>query len=307
MKPATERAVRPATEQAAMTATDTLSGKGHRDENFPVASHLISPRHRGPILAFYRFVRAADDVADHAELGADEKLSMLDGLGAALTGAGPTDPVAEPLRMALSERGLAPRHALDILDAFRLDARKTRYANWSDLMAYCALSAMPVGRFVLDVHGEDRSTWEASDALCAALQVVNHLQDCAQDYRDLDRVYLTADALARHGAGISDLAAPRASPALLATIRDLAGQTRALLATSSVFPLIIADRRLALEVAVIQGLAETLTAKLATRDPLSQRVHASKPEAAAIAALSVAKALLRRATGSRPRVATTVS
>lgn len=289
------------------TATDTLSGKGHRDENFPVASHLVSPRHRGPILAFYRFVRAADDVADHADLAPDQKLAMLDGLGAALTGAGPPDRQAEPLRLALAERGLSPRHALDILDAFRLDARKTRYANWSDLMDYCALSAMPVGRFVLDVHGEDRSTWEASDALCAALQVINHLQDCAEDYRNLDRVYLTADALARHGADVSDLGAARASPALLATIRDLAGRTRALLAASSVFPLVIADRRLALEVAVIQGLAERLTAKLETRDPLSERVHASKPEAAGIAALSVAKAILRRMAGGRARVAKAAS
>lgn len=287
------------------TATDTLSGKGHRDENFPVASRLISPRHRGPILAFYRFVRAADDVADHADLTPDAKLAMLDGLAAALTGSGPPDPVAEPLRLALAERDLAARHALDILDAFRLDARKTRYANWSDLMAYCGLSAMPVGRFVLDVHGEDRSTWGASDALCAALQVINHLQDCAQDYRDLDRVYLTADALARHGADVSDLGAARASPALLATIRDLAEQTRGLLATSSVFPLVIANRRLALEVAVIQGLAERLTARLETRDPLSERVHASKAEAAGIAAVSVAKAVLRRTTGSRPRLAKT--
>ena len=67
-------------------------------------------------------------------------------------------------------------------------------------MSYCALSAMPVGRFVLDVHGESPSTWAASDAICAALQVINHLQDCGADYRDLDRVYLPLDILASHGA-----------------------------------------------------------------------------------------------------------
>ena len=65
------------------------------------------------------------------------------------------------------------------IKAFRLDARKDRYANWSELMDYCALSAAPVGRFVLDVHGEDPSIWPASDALCSALQIINHLQDCA--------------------------------------------------------------------------------------------------------------------------------
>jgi squalene synthase HpnC len=277
------------------TATEAKSGKGHKDENFPVASRLISPRHRGPILAFYRFVRAADDIADHPTLSADEKLRMLDALEAALTGTGPTDPEAEPLRLALAERSLSPRHAQDLLDAFRLDARKTRYADWRELMDYCALSAMPVGRFVLDVHGEDRSTWAASDPLCAALQVINHVQDCAKDYRSIDRVYLPADTLTRHGARIEELAAPKASPALLAVIRELNDGCADLLRQSAIFPGIIADRRLALEVAVIQSLAESLVRKLRTRDPLSERVHATKLEALAAAGSGILNALIRRA------------
>ena len=80
---------------------------------------------------------------------------MLDGLDAALTGRGPADPEAEPLKAAIAERGLPPKHALDLLDAFRMDATKLRYADWHELMHYCSLSAMPVGRCVLDVHGED--------------------------------------------------------------------------------------------------------------------------------------------------------
>jgi squalene synthase HpnC len=275
-------------------AADFRSGKGERDENFPVASHLIAPRHRGPILAFYNFVRTADDVADHPTLTPDEKIAMLDELGAALTGAGPADAAAEPLRLALAERGLAPRHALDLLDAFRLDARKSRYADWPDLMGYCALSAMPVGRFVLDVHGEDRATWPASDALCAALQVINHLQDCGNDFRDLDRVYLPEDSLSAHGARIEDLGRPAASPALLATIRDLADRTAALLAESAGFPSLIRDRRLRLEVAVIQSLAEALNAKLGRLDPLRERVHASKPEAAVLAIRGILRGLTTR-------------
>ena len=154
-------------------ATETLSGKSHRDENFPVASWLMSARHRAPILAFYRFVRGADDVADHATLSADRKLALLDGLGDALCGRAPPDPLAEPLRLALRERGLGPQHALDLLDAFRLDVRKNRYADWGELIDYCRLSAMPVGRFVLDVHGEDKALWPASDSVCAALQVLS--------------------------------------------------------------------------------------------------------------------------------------
>jgi hydroxysqualene synthase len=276
------------------TATAALSGKGHRDENFPVASHLISPRHRGPILAFYRFVRAADDVADHPRLSPDEKLRTLNVLEAAVTGRGPADPEAEPLRLALTERGLSAKHATDLLDAFRMDARKTRYADWHDLIGYCALSAMPVGRYVLDVHGEDRATWQASDALCAALQVINHCQDCGEDYRDLDRVYLPDDVLARHGASVAELGAERATPGLLAAIREVNEGSADLLRQSAVFSGLIADTRLALEVAVIQSLAESLVGKLRSRDPLSERVHATKPEAAALALAGIVRGLLSR-------------
>lgn len=282
-----------------LTATAAKSGKGHEDENFPVASRLIAPRHRGPILAFYRFVRAADDVADHATLSPDQKLRLLDGLDAALTGVGPPDPEAEPLKRALAEHGLTARHARDILEAFRMDARVARYADWPALMHYCSLSAMPVGRFVLDVHGESEGTWPASDALCAALQVINHLQDCGKDFAELDRVYLTADALGRHGATPDDLRASRASPALIATIRELNEGAAGLLRDSARFPGLVRDRRLGLEVAVIQSLAESLVAKLARRDPLSERVHATKPEAALAAAKGVLSGLVRRAFAPR--------
>lgn len=280
------------------SATNAKSGKGHNDENFPVASRLIHPRHRGPILAYYRFVRAADDVADHPTLRSDEKLRLLDGLEHALTGRGPPDPEAEPLRLALADRGMPATHALDILEAFRMDSRASRYRDWADLMHYCSLSAMPVGRFVLDVHGEDRSTWSASDPLCAALQVINHLQDCGKDARELDRVYLPDDALARHGADVADLRGARATPALLAVIRDLAERSAGLLRDSAVFPGRVHDPRLGLEVAVIQSLAEALVGKLRQRDPLSERVHTSKAEALAFAGRGVIRGLWRRRPGT---------
>ena len=152
--------------------------KTHRGENFPVASMLIAPKHRAAILAYYRFARGADDVADSPSLSPDAKLAGLDLFEATLTGQCDTIEAALPLRAALALRKLSPRHALDLLRAFRMDAVKHRYANWSELMDYCAYSAAPVGRFVLDVHGESESTWPASDALCTALQIINHLQDC---------------------------------------------------------------------------------------------------------------------------------
>src|SRR5438477_10249576 len=154
-----------------------------------------------------------------------------------------------------------------------MDVTKLRYRDWDDLMNYCTYSAMPVGRFVLDVHGEDRSIWPANDALCAALQIINHLQDCGADYRNLDRVYVPLDALATAGATVEDLGKPAATSGLRECLRHLANRTGELLDRSAAFSPGIRDYRLAMEVAVIQALARRLVATLGIRDPLSERVH----------------------------------
>jgi hydroxysqualene synthase len=275
-------------------AEELRSGKGSHDENFPVASCLVSPRHRGIILAFYEFVRVADDIADHPTLGEADKLAHLDRLEASLTGTGASEPQGVALRTALAERSLDPTHAQDLLTAFRLDVTKRRYRDWDDLVGYCRYSAMPVGRFVLDVHGESHATWPANDALCTALQIINHLQDCAADYRNLDRVYVPQDALTAAGIGVEALGEARASPALRACLGALAARTAGLLADSRRFSAQIADSRLALEVAVIQALAERLTVVLESRDPLSERVHLGKASVAAMGLIGITKGLLGR-------------
>lgn len=268
-------------------ASGLRSGKGHRDENFPVASFLIHPRYRGAILAFYNFVRTADDIADHATLPPDEKLRLLDRLEAGLSGTDTDDAVAVRLRAVLAERGLSPKHAQDLIAAFKLDVTKLRYRDWDDLISYCALSAMPVGRFVCDVHGESRSVWPANDALCAALQIINHLQDCKDDYRNLDRVYIPQDALAASGASVEEIGAERASPPLLDCLHRLAERTERLLSESDGFAAAIVDTRLGLEVAVINTLAHRLTHILKVRDPLSERVHLSGPAVAGVTLLGM--------------------
>lgn len=289
-----------------ITPADARSGKGHRDENFPVASRLIHPRHRAPILAFYEFVRTADDIADHASLAPQDKLALMARLEAALLGESDDDPVGVALRAQLAARRLSPRHAQDLLTAFRMDVSKLRYRDWDDLIGYCTYSAMPVGRFVLDVHGESRALWPANDALCAALQIINHLQDCGKDYRSLDRVYLPLDVLAETGASVEELGATTASAALLGAIRELARRTGELLRASRPFAAGIEDPRLALEVAVIQTFAERLVALLARRDPLSQRVHLGKAGVAGFGLLGVLWGVTRRvgrrlAAGHKPQ------
>jgi hydroxysqualene synthase len=261
-------------------ASALRSGKGHRDENFPVASWLIAPRYREPILAFYNFVRTADDIADHATLPPEQKLALLDRLDAGLAGKDDSDAVAVKLRSVLAERKLSLKHAQDLLAAFRLDVTKLRYRDWDDLIGYCSLSAMPVGRFVLDVHGESRDCWPANDALCAALQIINHLQDCKEDYLNLNRVYIPEDALAACKTNVEALGAPRATPQLLQCLHALAERTERLLGQSDIFSSLIDEWRLGLEVSVINTLAHRLTGILQARDPLSDRVHLPVPAVA---------------------------
>jgi squalene synthase HpnC len=283
------------------SAADLRTGKGHRDENFPVASHLIHPRHRGVILAFYNFVRTADDVADNSRLSEAEKIALLDRLEATLLGHNDDEPVGVALRDVLAPRRLSPRHAQDLLTAFRLDASKHRYRDWDDLIDYCAYSAMPVGRFVLDVHGEDRATWIASDKLCAALQIINHLQDCGADYRNLDRVYVPLDAFAAAGATVEQLGAGRATPELRACLLALTNRTAPLLEQSTELRGQVQDLRLSLEISVIQAYARRIVELLRKRDPLSEKVHLKKAQFAGIGLAAIAAGLIRRI--GRPRSA----
>ncbi len=265
-----------------MSVADLQSGKGHKDENFPVASLLIAPRHRPPVMAFYKFVRAADDVADSATAAPEEKLALLEQMRASLMGENDDVPEGVALRDVQAERGLTPQHALDLLEAFRRDCTKLRYADWDELIDYCRYSAMPVGRFVLDVHGESPDLWPANDALCAALQVINHLQDCAKDYREINRVYIPEPLLAAAGVGVEALGETRANPALAGVIAGLARRNAGLLDTSRPFARGIRDSRLSLEVDLIQTLADDLNTLLMTRDPLSQPVHHSKTDVMAL-------------------------
>ncbi len=282
------------------SASELRSGKTHRDENFPVASWIIHPRHRALILAFYNFVRTADDIADHSALGEHDKLRLLDLLEAELEGRGDSQPEAVNLRRALAERSMPPRHALDVLIAFRMDVTKLRYENWDEVIHYCRYSAMPVGRFMLDVHGESTSTWTASDALCAGLQINNHLQDCGKDYRNLNRVYLPRDALAAAGASVEALGETRASPPLLQCLHSVAVRTQALLNESKSLSTEVRDFRLGLEISVIQAFADKIVRMLKVRDPLSQRVHLGPLELLAYSLGGVAGELTRRAVGRRP-------
>ena len=260
---------------------EAWSGKDRADENFPVGSALIRRDLRPHVHAFYAFARNADDIADSPVLASDDKLARLDRMEDVLLGRAETGaPSAARLRASLAATGTTAAHATEVLIAFRRDATKRRYADWDELLDYCRYSAMPVGRHVLDLHGEDRATWAASDALCTALQVLNHLQDGAADLAALDRCYLPQDLLARHGAAVADLRGRAETPALRAVFDALLERTEALMTVAAALPGGVRDRQLRLETAVITGLARRLARRLRREDPVAGRVKLRRPDVA---------------------------
>jgi len=263
-------------------ALETPSGKGRGDENFPVGSFLIRKDLRPHVHAFYCFARNADDIADNPDLSADDKVRRLDRMGEILDGApGDDSPAATAMRASLAETRTTAQHCHDVLRAFRLDATKLRYKDWDDLMEYCRYSASPVGRQLLDLHGESRDTWPASDALCSALQVLNHLQDCAEDYRNLDRVYLPLELMGAAGISVEDLTLPSAKPGLRRVIDQLLDSTDRLIIDAGRLPGGVIARGLRWESATIVELARRLSRRLRRGDPLATRVALSKPDFAA--------------------------
>jgi farnesyl-diphosphate farnesyltransferase len=276
----------PAVQEAAVEA---WSGKDKGDENFPVGSFLIAKSLRPHVHAYYSFARNADDIADHETFSPAEKIARLDAMEAVLTGDAPADaaPSAANLKRSLAASGVPAVHATELLMAFRQDATKNRYENWAALLDYCRYSAAPVGRYVLDLHGESRETWPASDALCASLQVLNHLQDCAGDLRSLDRCYIPQDWLADAGAGTDDLARGKMSAPLRQVFDRMLQATEGLNGQAAALPGLVKSRRLRVETAIIAGLARRLTIRLRRGDPLATRVTLTKADfaAATLAAL----------------------
>ena len=288
-----------------MATVETPSGKGAGDENFPVGSFLLPKRLRPKIAIFYAFARAIDDIADNPDLDPDEKVARLDGFDRALLGetGDPAYAKAHRIRETMAETGQVIRHCRDLLIAFKQDAVKSRYDDWDDLMNYCRHSAAPVGRFLIDLHGGPDSAWPAADALCNALQVINHLQDCADDYRNLDRVYLPGDWMAAEGASVVELRAAAMTPGLLRVKDRCLDGVDALLEEARPLMPALRSRRLALESAAIHALARTLSKRLRTGDPVAARIELSKPRAGLTAACGVLGELGRRWM-MRPRVPT---
>ena len=281
-----------------MTSTAEISsGKDVAYENFPVGSWLLPARLRPAIATFYAFARATDDIADSPILPAAEKTERLNGYERALLGGEQYEAAyaeAHAMRRSLAETQTSARHCVDLLAAFKQDATKLRYKNWGELIGYCQLSAAPVGRYLIDLHGGSEDNYMSSDALCVALQILNHLQDVRADYLDLDRVYLPTGWFAEEGSNVTELRAHQSSPAMRRILDRALDGVDELLQTAGAVGIAIVNTRLAMEAEVISAIARKLAVKLRRNDPLGSRVVLNKPQYIYCGVAGVARAMLHR-------------
>lgn len=255
--------------------------KTSTEENFPVGSFLLPKKLRPHIMAYYNFARTADDIADNHELSPENKLKRLDDMEKVLLGQEkPTKLTqsAEKLRTSLKETDITPRHATDLLIAFRQDATGYTYESWADLMNYCKYSAAPVGRYMLDLHKENASTYWPADMLCSVLQILNHLQDCQKDLKEMGRAYIPLNILKNEGLSYDDLLKTETSEKLRKVFDFILDMTEGLLRESATLPSIILHRGLRMEVITIQNLAKALLSRLREQDFLAKRVELSKKD-----------------------------
>ncbi|MEM6846701.1 MAG: squalene/phytoene synthase family protein [Pseudomonadota bacterium] len=272
---------------------ETPSGKGASDENFPVASRLIAPHLRPHVLAFYDFVRAADDIADNPNLDPQDKLIRLDQMEASLHVDGP---LTKPRRLAetFAATGVTDAYARDMLSAFRQDTTKQRYRDLDELWDYCDRSAAPVGRFLVDLHREDQNCHNGAGALANVLQVLNHIQDCQSDFLTMDRVYLPQDMWSAHGAQIEDLRGPALTPSLRAMLNALLDACATRMGAARQLVGEIRSRSFAAETQAVVALATRLLQRLRNEDPIAGRVALTKVDFSRAAAQGVGRYLRPR-------------
>ena len=284
-------------QEALARNVEAPSGKDAAYENFPVGSWLLPARVRPHVAIFYAFARSADDIADSNTLEPNAKVERLNGYERALLGGEVDNAVyakAHAMRLSLAQTHTTARHCVDLLAAFKQDATKLRYRDWGDLIAYCRLSAAPVGRYLLDLHGGSADGYISSDALCIALQILNHLQDAKADYLDLDRVYLPTIWFAAERSTVAELRGESSTPGLRRVFnRALDGADKLLEVAQALAPA-LANRRLAMEAEAILMIARRLSAKLRAGDPLGERIKLSKGQYLSCCVSGVLSALARR-------------
>ncbi len=248
-------------------------------ETFLRRSRLIAPELRPVIAAYCEFVRAAAAVADDRAVDRTARIADLDALDAILAsreydGAGsPALESAQRLRAEFTRYDIAPEHARHLVQAFKADVMCRASRSWSDLLAYCRYAAAPVGRFLLELHGEDRTGWLAAEALGVACEILSRLQSCPRDWSVQERCYLPQDWLREAGTEAAALLNPRSSPALRVVFDRVLDGVDRLLETANSLPRLTAHRRLRMQIESMLVISRRLARRLRRRDPLAAPIH----------------------------------
>ena len=259
-----------------MDSIEIKETKNYKQENFPVGSRLLSRKIRPQMLIFYKFARAADDIADCSKLTPHEKIKRLNLFLKAITTSKTKISKAEDLKKIYIKNKIKINHAANLLKAFKQDAVKKRYKNWAELINYCKCSAVPVGRFVIDLHNENKLSYKFSDPLCIALQILNHVQDCKEDYNKIGRVYLPSSFLEKYNVELSQLKKNYTERNLRLAINEVLFHTEKLIKQADKFKKIMKNYRLSKETIFILEIAKSLLKLLKKKDPLKNKVVLNK-------------------------------
>jgi squalene synthase HpnC len=264
-----------------------LSGKSFQNENFPVASFVIKRETKQLIRRFYFFARTADDIADNKNLTHKTKLEILNFFDYSIKKSFKSDIlVLNNLIKDFSTLKFARNHSRNLLKAFKLDAKKQRYKDWKELLFYCKYSANPVGKFFIDLTYffankpliNKRIITKSSDNLCTALQIINHIQDCKDDYLELDRVYLPISLFKKYSIPVEELKNNNSSKDFNNLKKEMINKIEKLLDYSEKGLQLIDVWRLRKETLIILNIAKRLCFLLKNNDPLKKKIKLSRIE-----------------------------
>lgn len=251
--------------------TTPSRGVGRNVKSFPMASFLVTGSLRPHLVTFFKFARELDDLTDNTDIMPGDKLARFGAMKMALMGELNDPDYDTCLRMAASLKvtGVSIDHCMYMLDAAKQSVTISRYESWNDLLDYCSLVAAPIGRYLLDLYGENNKIYPLSDALCNALQIINHIQDCRVDYLNLDKIHLPQDLLKASGVALDDLEQDSCTPELRVVLNLCLDKVDELLKNASTLPNEVSSKSLGVEAAVVLRVAKKLVSGLRKRDPLS--------------------------------------
>ena len=262
-----------------------LSGKTEENENFPVSSFLISKRFKKHIKNLYLFARNADDIADNSFLESSKKKKILLQFDEIIKSKTKTEYIfLNNLIDTLNETQVSSEYPRNLLKAFLQDSSKVKYDNWGQLIDYCNKSASPVGRFVVNLHLEHKRNsstimkkiYRGCDDLCNSLQVLNHIQDCKEDFLKLNRVYIPSIYFKEENLEVGMMLDERNRDKILRVLSKCLFKVENLLDDSRQNIKLIKDNSLRKETFVIFNIAKKLTELLKKEDPIKKKVKLSR-------------------------------